>query len=170
MASTSITTPRRSAFTLGELAAVLAATSVVAALIYSAYRTHTVRSQVRAGIAVANELIPEVTEFFHRHGEAPATLEDAGLGGEEPASPVVESVQVVDGRIDVLFGERADPAIAGRQISLTPYETANRGVVWMCGNQLPGPGLQPLGFASGARQAVQIPASIDARYLSAACR
>jgi hypothetical protein len=160
---------RRSAFTLGELGAVLAATSVVAALAYSAYRTYDIRKDVTAGIALANELIPAVTEFFHRHGEVPATLEPP-LTHRASASPVVESVTVVGGRIDVLYGRWADPSIAGRRISLTPYETAGGNVVWLCGNQMPGLGLKPLGFAGGGRQAAQIPTTIEARFLSGPCR
>jgi len=167
-----MTTRRPSAFTLGELGAALAATGIVAALAYSTYRTHTVRSEVSEGIALANAVIAGVTESFRRRGEVPATLE-APLppAGPAPAgSPFVESVTVVDGRIDVLYGGQADPAIAGRRISLTPFETVDRHVVWICGNEIPGPGLKPLGFAAGGRQAVQIPTTIEARYLSGPCR
>ena len=163
------TARRRSAFTLAELGAVLAATSVVAALAYSAYRTYAVRKEVNAGIALANELIPAVTEFFHRHGEVPATLEPPAAHSEH-ASPFVESVTIDAGRIDVLYGAQADPSIAGRRISLTPYETAQGHVVWLCGNETPDLGLEPLGFAGGGRQAAQIPTTIEARYLSGPCR
>jgi type IV pilus assembly protein PilA len=167
-----LTTRRPSAFTLAELGAVLAATGIVAALAYSTYRTHTVRSEVSEGIALASDLIPAVTEFFRRNGDVPATLEaPLPQPGTRPAgSPFVESVTVVDGRIDVLYGGQADRAIAGRRISLTPYETVDRHVVWICGNEIPGPGLEPLGFADGGRQAVQIPTTIEARYLSRSCR
>jgi hypothetical protein len=164
MTATMSTSRRRSAFTLAELFAVLAATSIVAALGYSAYRTYTVRKEVNAGIAVANELIPAVTEFFHRHGEAPARLQSQLT----TAGPF--SVTAVDGRIDVLYGASADPSIAGGRISLTPYETVEGKVVWLCGNEKPGPGLNPLGFAGGGRQAVPLETTIDARYLSGPCQ
>ena len=118
---------------------------------------------------VCSGLIPAVTEAFLRHGEVPAILE-APLGHLEDASRFVESVRIVNGRIDVLYGQQADPSIAGRRISLTPYETVDRHVVWLCGNEAPDPGLQPLGFADGGRQAVQIPTTIEARYLSGPCR
>lgn len=169
MTRTTNTARRVSALTLGELGAVLAATSVVAVLAYSAYRTYAVRNEVSAGIVLASELIPAVTEFFQRHGEVPGTLEPP-LGHSAHASPFVESVTIVDGRIDVLYGERADPSIAGGRISLTPYETVERHVVWLCGNETPDPGLQPLGFAGGSRQAAQIPTTIEARHLPGRCR
>lgn len=160
---------RQSATTLVELAAVAAATCVVAALIYSAYRTYDVKRQVADGIAVGSELIPIVTELFHRHGEVPADLHAAGdpLAAQ---SHIVESVKIVDGRIDIVYSERADPAIAGRQVSLTPFETAGRTVVWVCGNQIPGAGLKPLGFAGGGLRSQQIPTTIERRYLSPHCR
>ena len=75
-----------------------------------------------------------------------------------------------DGRIDIIYGGQADSAIAGRRISLTPYETAAPDIVWLCGNEIPEPGLQPLGFAGGGCQARQIPTTIEARYLPPACR
>jgi Tfp pilus assembly major pilin PilA len=156
----------RSAFTLGELVAVLAATSIIVALAGSAYRTYAVRKEVGAGIALANELIPAVTERFLRHGEAPVVLP----ADVDRTNPLVESVTIVDGRIDVLYSDTADASIAGRRISLTPYETVDRSVVWLCGNALPGPGLEPLGFSSGGRQATPIPTTIEVRYLSGACR
>jgi len=158
----------RSAFTLAELGAVLVATSIVAALAYSIHRTHSVRSEVGEGLALANELIPAVTEIFARHGEVLEALEESAPHAHK--NPRIESVTVVDGRIDVLFGRKADAAIAGRRISLTPYETVNRGVIWLCGNKVPGPGLQPLGFAAGGRQTVPVPTTIEARYLSGSCR
>jgi type IV pilus assembly protein PilA len=165
-------TRRLSAFTLSELGAVLAATGIVAALAYSVYRTYTVRSEVSEGIALANDLIPAVTEFFRRHGEVPANLEAPvpHSGTDREGSPFVESITVVDGRIDVLYGGQADPAIAGRRISLTPYETVDRNVVWLCGNEIPGPGLEPLGFAGGSRRTVQVPTTIEGRYLPGPCR
>lgn len=156
---------RRSAFTYLELITVVGATTIVVALVFSVYRTYRVRSQVAEGIAVAAELIPAVTEHFRRYGEVPSEVPSPAVVG-----PVVEAIDVVDGRIDVIYGERADPAIAGRRLSLTPYETADAHVVWICGNRAPGPGLMPLGFAGGGRQAVPLATAIEARYLTRDCR
>ena len=50
------------------------------------------------------------------------------------------------------------------------FEAVGRDIVWLCGNALAGPGLEPLGFAGGARRAVQTITTIDARYLPSACR
>jgi type IV pilus assembly protein PilA len=166
-----MTSARRSAITLAELGAVVAATVIVIAVAYSAYDTYLVKQEVAEGITAASELIPAVTEFYHRHGEVPTQGELTYPQGTALAlSSVVGSVTVANGRIDVVYGPRADPAIAGRQISLTPYETVDRHVVWICGNRMPGPGLEPLGFAGGGRQAAQISTTIEPRYLSQSCR
>ena len=157
---------RRSAITYVELVAVVGATSIVVALAYSVYRTYHVRAQVAEGIALAAELIPPVTEYFRRHGEVPAEVPSPPASG----NTVVEAIDVVDGRIDVVYGQLADPAIAGRRLSLTPYETADAHVVWICGDRAPGPGLMPLGFAGGGRQAVPIATAITPRYLTRDCR
>jgi hypothetical protein len=82
----------------------------------------------------------------------------------------VASVAISDGRIDIRYESGADPVIAGHTLSLTPFETASRDVVWVCGNALPGAGLEPLGFAGGAQRAVQTITTIDPRYLPSECR
>jgi Tfp pilus assembly protein PilE len=165
-------TRRRSAFTPLELVAVVATTAIVAALSYSAYRTYDVRGQVHEGLAAAGEIRPRVEEFFRRRGEVPTDLAAVTLqsSGSPEASEIIEAVTVVDGRIDILFGARADASIAGRTISVTPYETADMQVIWVCGNEEPGTGLVPLGFAGGGRQASQVPTTVEDRYLSSNCR
>ena len=122
-----------------------------------------------AAYVIAEVEVSDPHTFEQYRREVPATLEPP-LARSEHASPFVESVTIVDGRIDVLYGAQADPSIAGRRISLTPYETVGGHVVWLCGNETPGPGLQPLGFAGGSRQAAHIPTTIEARYLSGPCR
>ncbi|HUQ51883.1 MAG TPA: pilin, partial [Gammaproteobacteria bacterium] len=82
----------------------------------------------------------------------------------------VESVEVINGRLDLRFGYRADHAISGRTLSLTPFETATHEVVWVCGNARPGAGLEPLGFSLGGQQAVQADTLIEPRYLPSTCR
>jgi Tfp pilus assembly protein PilE len=153
-------------FSVIELGAVIAVTVVLAALAYSAQRTHAVRVQVADGVAAARQAQNRVVEAFRRQGEAPASIADLSA----PLGAHVESVTVENGRIDILYGAGADAAISGRRLSLTPYETAALEVVWVCGNTIPGAGLLPLGFAGGSRQAVQIPTTIDTRWLPRTCR
>jgi hypothetical protein len=82
----------------------------------------------------------------------------------------LDALEVHDGRLDLRFGKSADDAITGKVLSLTPFETVDGKVVWICGNEVPGVGLQPLGFADGGPRAEQLATSIEDRYLPSTCR
>jgi prepilin-type N-terminal cleavage/methylation domain-containing protein len=159
-------------FSLPELAIVLAVTAVLAGLVASAYRTHVVRSQISQSLEVAGHAETRIAQFFERDGEPPADSASAGLArdGSGDHGPYVDSLDVIDGRIDLHFGAGADTALTGRTLSLTPFESADRDVFWICGNRVASAGLRPLGFANGARQAVQVVTQIEPRYLPSACR
>jgi type II secretory pathway pseudopilin PulG len=164
--------PKHRGFSSAELTIVLAVTALVLGLGASAYKTYVVRGQIRQSLALAARAQTQVAESFRRDGEAPADRVSAGLPSDGAADrgAYVDSIEVVDGRIELHFGSGADPSIAGRTLSLTPFESANRDVFWICGNRIAGAGLQPLGFANGARQAVQVVTQIEPRYLPPTCR
>jgi Tfp pilus assembly protein PilE len=155
-----------------ELLATVAVTAVVAAVLASAYHTHVVRAQVAAAIDQAAATKARVEEAYAKNGDPPNDRPRAGLAADPASgtSGVVSAIEVDDGRIDISFGAAADPAIRGGFLSLTPYETAGREVVWVCGNKVAGVGLKPLGFAGGSIQAVQRAAGIEPRYLPTGCR
>jgi hypothetical protein len=155
-----------------ELVVAMVVTALVGAVLASAYRTHAVRSQVAAGIALAAAAREHVTAAFERTGEPPLDRRGAGLADDPStgASGVVAAIAIDKGRIDISFGGTADAAIRGGVLSLTPYETAGREVVWICGNKVAGVGLNPLGFATGTVQAVQRAARMPPRYLPSGCR
>jgi len=155
-----------------ELALALAVTAVVGALGFSAYRTHVVRTEVTRGVLAADVAQRKVESAFERDREPPPDARYAGLPDARGnvTSDYVESLDIVDGRIDLRFSAAANPAIAGRTLSLTPFETATQEIVWVCGNRIPEPGLQPLGFANGSHRAVQVLTNIPPRYLPSNCR
>ena len=159
-------------FTLLEGVIVVAVTALIGAVGVSAMRTYLVRAEIAESLALARYAQDQVARAFRNTGSPPAGRTDAGLpndGADRKGRYVVET-RVTDGRIDLVFGAEANEALQGRTLSLTPFETADRQVVWICGSKLPGVGLKPLGFAGGGRLAVQPPATIEARYLPPACR
>lgn len=150
----------------------LAATLLIAGLLAAALRTYLVRAQVEESIAIAKYAQDQVTRAFRRTGTPPADRTSAGLSDDrlDAEARYVAETRVIDGRIDLVFGRDASAALAGRTLSLTPFETADRQVIWVCGGKEPGVGLQPLGFAGGGSIAVQPPLTIELRYLPSTCR
>jgi type IV pilus assembly protein PilA len=166
---TSRTAKRDSGFSVTELALVLGTTSIIAALALSAYRTYSVRAEVATAIGGVKRVTHAVEQSFRRMGVPPRTLADLG----PPLLPrleLVDEVGIDNGRIKLTFGRAADPSIAGQSLYLTPFETADQRIVWICGNRAPSVGLSPLGFAGGANLAEQARTVIEPRFLPPACR
>jgi len=167
---TSIRSASSLGFTVVELVLAIAVTGTLVAVIVSAYQTYSVRAQVAVGLELATRWELVVDETYRRSGQVPADWESVGTEPQLGGSSYVGEIALVAGRLDVTFGEDARAAIAGRRLSLTPYETAGREIVWVCGNAAPGLGLKPLGFATGGAQSVQASATVEARYLPSYCR
>lgn len=164
--------PKQQAYTVVELALCLIVTAVMTAIGMSAYHTYRVRSQVAASILLTESIRAALAESYQREQRTPDSSNPSELIARAPAEIErwIESLAVVAGRIDLVYGREADAAIAGRRLSLMPYENAAREVVWICGNAIPAPGLEPLGFSVGGPQAAQIATTIEARYLPRDCR
>ena len=79
----------------------------------------------------------------------------------------VRSVQVVGGRIDIVYGGAANPTIANRTLSITPYGVQGTAdgwsVVWRCGyGVVPAEATHEIAeYRSG---------TIEPKYLPSACR
>jgi type II secretory pathway pseudopilin PulG len=161
-----------SGFTRIEAVILVAITALMIALGVSALRTYQVRAEIVESVELAKFAQHQVTQAFRNTGTPPADGADAGLSNDDlgSAGPYVGETRVVDGRIDLVFGAEADKAIEGQTLSLTPFETADQEVVWVCGNKAPGVGLKPLGFAAGGPLALQTPTTIEPRFLPPTCR
>ena len=155
-----------------EAVLVVAATVLVGALGATALRTYLVRAEIEESVAFAKYAQDQVTRTFRRTGSPPADAASAGFSIDDlgDMSRDVAEIRIVDGRVDLVFGAEAGGALEGRTLSLTPFETADRQVVWVCGSKEPGVGLQPLGFASGGPLAAQPPTTIEPHLLPRSCR
>lgn len=164
--------PPAPGFTLTELALVLMMTSVLASVGVSAYRTYSIRAELADSIVATARLRDAIAAIYRSERRPPADEQDSALRAVAPA-PITRFVaqwRIVNGRLDLTYGGAALPPVAGRVLSLTPYETVDLEIVWLCGNRIPGPGLKPLGFAAGGPQPVQMATTIEARYLPPNCR
>lgn len=156
-------------FTVLELVMAIAILAILASIAVSAYQTYTIRGEVTDAISAAATVQAPVVETFERTGSPPANRVDAGLSADstDTRADYVSQIQVVNGRVDITFGNQAHPDITNKTLSLTPYVTAS-GVIWRCG-QATAPEGRVMG-EGGSNPATYQTGDIDARYLPSGCR
>ena len=164
-------------FTLIELMIVVAIIGILASVAISSYQTYAVRAQVSEGLSLAGNAKTPIVDSFLVRGQAPANREAAGLTPTptDTFGKYVKSVNIVNGRVDVVFGKDANAIIADTTLTLTPYETADSSVIWRCGLDSPpsaqgGGNLDTMGTAGGGTKATFDAGDTPARYLPSSCR
>ncbi|MDY0038615.1 MAG: pilin [Zoogloea oleivorans] len=128
-------------FTLIELMIVVAIIGILAAVALPAYQDYTIRAQVSEGLSLASGAKNGYADFIANRGRLPTGPDFNGsIGVAQPTSILGNYVQSVtanvDGSIDVVFGNRANAAIAG---DIVTFRVAVDGfppttnVAWVCG-------------------------------------
>jgi hypothetical protein len=141
------------------------------ALGMSAYLTYSIRREVSRGLAEIAPLQTLITYTFKRTGEPPASEHDVpGLAVGLGSNPVISAVTIDHGRIEIRFGDEANPSLRGRVLHVTPFETADGKIVWLCADDPPDVGLYPLGLLNGANVAMRTAMTVEQRYLPVSCR
>jgi TM2 domain-containing membrane protein YozV/Tfp pilus assembly major pilin PilA len=111
---------------------------ILAAIAIPAYQDYTIRSQITEGLNLATAPKAAIAEAILREGQAPRDRSNAGLSpnATDSSGQFVQSIAVHNGRIDILYGNRANALIANHILSLTPYlerpGESDSTVVWRC--------------------------------------
>ena len=159
-------------FLLGQDMSAIAVLGILSAVAIPAYQDYTIRAQVTEGLALASTLKIAVAEFYYSEGAVPEDLEEIGYAEADLSGSYTEFIDMENGVIIITYGNAADWAISGEILTLTPYESKDRGsILWRCG-WAPEPDAQsfaPLGTQTDQPVEYQLP-SLDIKYMPAECR
>jgi type IV pilus assembly protein PilA len=122
-------------FTLIELMIVVAIIAILAAIAFGMYNDYAIRAQAAEGSDLADGMKSAVADFYSQNGYFPTSNTSAFLSMMKSISgSYVTTVTVnpgVPGVITATYGNEANAALAGKQLSFSPVTHAGS-ISWNC--------------------------------------
>jgi Tfp pilus assembly major pilin PilA len=124
------TSPTNNIISIIVVIIMIAMLGILAAIAIPAYQDYTIRAQVREGFLVANQMKSAVVENYESSKSWPEGHVDISqlISGQ-----YIEALAIDRGTISVTYGNRANPLIASRVLSLRPALNDSGAIVWACG-------------------------------------
>ena len=158
-------------FTVIELMIVVSIIGILASMAVTAYQTYTVRAQVAEALNMAAGAKVPIVDAYNITGMPAADRAAAGMTplATDTQGKFVSQVNVVNGRVDITFGNDVHQDIFGDTISTTPYMSAAGAIIWRCGAAPAPAGVAGPLTGGGITSAHQAP-TVEPRYLPSSCR
>ena len=125
-------------FTLIELMAVVAIIAILATLAVPSITDRVVRGQIVEAMQIAEIAKPPVAAAWAISHAMPVDNASAGLPAKEKiVGNFVTSLNIENGAVHVVFGNKANSSIRGKTLTLRPAVVADSPIVpiaWICGH------------------------------------
>ena len=105
-----------------------------------AKRDYTIRAEVTVGMATAYSMRNALEQYLADHRELPASNEDIGLPpASENNGKYVSQAGIEDGKIVIIYGNKANEKIHGKRLLYVPDVTNPADISWQCSSpDIPG--------------------------------